>query len=316
MIFVEILDRSGVPKERVRVAALPATLGRGYDNDVIVDDRYVSPRHARLLLTENGEIVVEDAGSTNGLFAATSPERVERLTCTPETSFRIGHTLLRIRRPADPVAPALIEQGGGFRTDSWAVSLVAFVAAAGLLVLFNVVNSYQRIEATQIAFGLCLAGLLIFAWAAGWALASRIVVHQARLREHVTVATLSTIAMMIADKTLEFASFGLGLDDWADWVSYLPFAAVLALNVYGHLGLCTLSTPRRRARSAAIVAAVVVGFIAFSAEIADDEFSVVPMPNASLKPPFFRLAGAISPEAFMTEARSMKEEVDAWAKEP
>jgi len=316
VIVVEILDRSGAPRERVRVPALPATIGRAYDNDVIVDDRYVSPRHARILLAENGDVVVEDAGSTNGLFVAASRERVERLTCDRETAFRVGHTLLRIRRPDDPVPPALVEREPAVRTDSWTVSIAAFLGAAGLVILNHVLNSFERIQATQIAFGLCIAGLLILAWASGWALASRIVVHQARLREHMTVATLSTIAMMIADKALELGTFSLGLDDWTEWVVYVPFLVIFTFNLYGHLGLCTQSGPRRRARTAAMVAAVFVGFVAFSAEIADDEFSVAPTPNASLKPPFFRLVGALSAEAFVLEARSLKEEVDGWAKEP
>lgn len=316
MIFVEILDRSGAPKERVRLASLPAAIGRGYDNDVIVDDRYVSPRHARIVAGENGEIVIEDAGSANGLYAPDGRERVERLTLGAEATFRIGHTMLRVRRPEDAVAPALVEHERGFRIDSWIVSIAAFLTAAGLLVLFHVLNSYERIQATQIAFGLCLAGLLIFSWAAGWALASRIVLHHARLREHMTVATLATIALMFGDKLLEFAAFALGLDDWTAKASYVPTALVLAGNVYAHLGLCTLSPPPRRARSAAIVSIVVVGFVAFAGEIAEDEFSVVPTPNSSLKPPFFRLVGATSPEAFALETRALKDEVDARAKEP
>ncbi len=40
--FVEILDRRGNVRERVRVDSFPATVGRGYGNAVIVDDRLVS----------------------------------------------------------------------------------------------------------------------------------------------------------------------------------------------------------------------------------------------------------------------------------
>ena len=42
-------------------------IGRGADCQLILDDDYVSTRHARVVSTPNG-IYVEDLGSTNGTY--------------------------------------------------------------------------------------------------------------------------------------------------------------------------------------------------------------------------------------------------------
>ncbi len=51
-----------------RIEADPAVvIGRSVDCDVVVNDTYLSSRHARLA-TDDGELTLEDLGSTNGSY--------------------------------------------------------------------------------------------------------------------------------------------------------------------------------------------------------------------------------------------------------
>ena len=69
-------------------------IGRGADCQLILDDDYVSTRHARVVGTPNG-IYVEDLGSTNGTYVnghrITAPT-----TITLSDTVRIGKTMLRL----------------------------------------------------------------------------------------------------------------------------------------------------------------------------------------------------------------------------
>ena len=69
-------------------------IGRSADCQLILDDDYVSTRHARVVTTPNG-IYVEDLGSTNGTFVngegITAPT-----TITLVDSVRIGKTVMRL----------------------------------------------------------------------------------------------------------------------------------------------------------------------------------------------------------------------------
>lgn len=53
----------GVPKAPRRL-----TVGRGKDNDIVLDDPTVSRFHASLTLNHRGEVLVADLGSANGTF--------------------------------------------------------------------------------------------------------------------------------------------------------------------------------------------------------------------------------------------------------
>ncbi|GAA3254836.1 FHA domain-containing protein [Dactylosporangium siamense] len=91
------------------MCTLPATLGRGSAaaTVVVLDDRDVSRRHARLEL-DGADLVVTDLGSTNGTFV--NDERVTRRVLTAGDRLRIGRfdigwTLI------DPDATAFMDPG-------------------------------------------------------------------------------------------------------------------------------------------------------------------------------------------------------------
>ena len=81
---------------RIELGASPVSIGRAAENTLVLEDDYVSGRHARLFPHE-GAWVVEDLGSTNGTYLdrtrLTSP-----MVVPVGASVRIGKTVLELRK--------------------------------------------------------------------------------------------------------------------------------------------------------------------------------------------------------------------------
>ncbi len=80
----------------IELGATPITIGRAAENTLVLEDDYVSGRHARLYPHE-GAWVVEDLGSTNGTYLDRT--RLTAAMVLPVgTPVRIGKTVVELRK--------------------------------------------------------------------------------------------------------------------------------------------------------------------------------------------------------------------------
>ncbi len=314
MTFVEILDRRGRVMQRVRLDVLPATVGRGYGNAVILDDRYVSPEHARIAIGPDGRLVVDDLGSTNGLFTAGGTERVASIPLTPDVVFRVGHTLLRVATLEQPVAAALPDPWADPATRPRAVPRwlpAAIVAALGLSMTTSYLGGYDDTSIAALLADALSLGVILVTWSAAWAILTRITAQRFAFAQHLTVATavlfgveLVTLAAGVGD----LLESGTTLYSIAESVLY---AAALAALLFGHLTVtATLAAGRRLAWSLGL-AVVLVGLDEFTDVAGGTRFERSPSFAGAVRP----LAGSAGTplDAFISAAAELQRSVDERA---
>ena len=72
------------------------TLGRAARADFVMDVALVSRFHCRFTASNEGGLMLEDLGSTNGTFV--NDKRVERVTLTQGDRVRVGRVELAVER--------------------------------------------------------------------------------------------------------------------------------------------------------------------------------------------------------------------------
>ena len=280
VVFVEVLDRRGRVAQRHAVEALPATVGRAYDNTIILDDLYASAIHVRLEADGNGGIVALDAGSENGLFEVGRPGRRARVAVTAGTRLRVGETVLRIALPGQAVPPALPEPLAGrllgrvLRSPAGAVGLA--VAAGISQSLSSWLRTYEQLEAARaVSDGIGVIALLAV-WAGGWALATRVLTQRTLFLAHLGLVSLVAVAadaVWTLGGYVEYILPSLAEALIGDVVSVLATLVFIALLLAGHLALTSSLSPARRLAWAFGLSASLIGIVGFVsyAEDGDDE---------------------------------------------
>ncbi len=68
-------------------------IGKAKNNDVVIEDPHVSRYHALLKQGENGVLLLEDTGSTNGTFVNDLQIAKKQVTATDKITFGLDYTL-------------------------------------------------------------------------------------------------------------------------------------------------------------------------------------------------------------------------------
>lgn len=303
--FIEVLARNGEVKLRQRVDALPIRIGRGYDNDFILDDRHTSPHHAEIRAGVDGGLEIHDLGSRNGVIHR---GRRQALTAIDGNSvFRLGHTNLRVRS-ADFSVVEEVTDTTLHSWEGWPPALAGFA----LLVLMTLASvwSTDTERAEAIRYFMALAGILSLAllWSGGWALANRLFEGQLRFGRHLFIAACGLIASEMVSLLIGIAAYAFSLETLTRYDNHLAIA-IAAGMVYFHLLTINPNRPRRFAVVAVVVTMLGSGVMALvhyqsGGRFADELYM------GELLPPSLRLSSDKPISQFLFAAGELKASLD------
>jgi hypothetical protein len=305
VIWVEVLSRHHDVVARHRCVGPEVRIGRGYDNDVVIDDPYVAARHVRIVREDDGALAALDPGSANGLFADHGTTRLQRIVLDGEHPIRIGHTYLRIRDASHPVAQERLTTAPA---RAWPVVLalgVGLLALEGILLWLG-----ETAEPKPSRYVLPLLGLtmVVLVWTTAWAILSRIFSGQARFEHHLLIALSGLLAYSFYNELVDYGAFALTWRVLAvyEYVgSWLFFAALCFLHLHA------IGASRLKLKAGVVAALAVVGISTqtlaqWETRTAFDGYNYV----RHLKPPALRLASPKSESVFFADAEKLKAPLD------
>jgi hypothetical protein len=307
MIWIEILSRHRDVAARFGIAGPEVRIGRGYDNDVVVDDPYVAAHHLRIVRDEAGQLVAEDMGSINGTFLEGGRSRLARIIVDGDKPIRIGQTHLRVRgvdyavereRPARPERGMLPVLG--------AAALGGMTLGIYLLKVWLSQTSEPRVSSYLMPSLMLIVTVL--AWAGLWALLSRVFSGQSRFLRNLMIVLVGAFAITLYNELAQIFAFAW---TWPVGVTYqyISIWSIIAAMCFFHL------REVGRARlwlKGAIVTTVLVILVAVQALQQSEAFFDSGRQNTTrlLMPPSFRVAPFRDENAFFGDIADLKAKLE------
>jgi len=303
--YVELLARNGDVLQRHCVDALPIRIGRGYANDVILDDDYAAPSHAVVEPDADGRLVLRDLGSRNGIVVR--GRRVQDVMLAGDTVARIGHTALRVRAADWPVAPELVDRTF-HRWEGVLPGALGLLLAGAVALLARWLADDSLFEVARYAEALAAGLAVALLWGGAWACANRLFARHARLGRHLFVfgcGVAALAAYVLLGSTLAYAFSAEAFTHYASHVAVVLVAGA----VYFHL--CTIR-PQNRVRYRWICAGLAVlcsslilaGNVQRTGRLSDELYMAV------LMPPTVRVSPDHGLDEFMRGVEGMKGPLD------
>lgn len=317
--WVEILSRHGevLARHRVSGTADAVHVGRGYDNDVVLDDPFVAARHIRIARDEQGALVAEDLDSANGLFLDRDRRRSARVVLDGVRPVRIGRTWLRVREADHAVEP---ERMARRRFPLWPAIALAALAVLGGEALTLWLRQTAEGDLGDYLGPLMGTAAVLAVWTTGWAVISRVFSGRARFGRHLLIATSGLFALMLLGELSGYGAFAFSRPGLVAY-RYIVQWLLAGLVCFLHLRQVTQSREAGRSRAAlqglavAALALLAIGMQAlwqWESSEHTDRLSFL----RGLKPPTFALAAPRSVDDFFAGVARLREPLERARSEP
>ncbi|MBF8269560.1 MAG: FHA protein [Gammaproteobacteria bacterium] len=304
-VIIELISRTKRVIERHRYTGASITIGRAYDNDLIISDPHLSQHHA--VLTDLGEDgwCLQDLNSKNGIFTRKHQRIQTRASVKSGDEIILGKTTLRIydRFHEVPAALSMNPVEKIFQPLSRSGNAMLFILMAmAVLAMNSYLELYMDDEVRHIfadTMGLLLLGI---GWALLWALIGRVMRHDARFLVQLVISVTYLLCAIFFENCLDVISFNNSSDTAAFIIGgighFLLFSTLLWLNLY----IAISQTDRRRLLMANGISFSIVSLVLILYFINVSEFSGQPNYVHYLKPPALQWFSPVARATFLQQA--------------
>ncbi|WP_331352990.1 FHA domain-containing protein [Cellvibrio sp. UBA7671] len=309
-IFVEQLTPDGEVLHRSKVTHLPITIGRAYDNDIILDDPHTAAHHAQIELNQLDELIIADLGSYNGITYANTRENF--FVVGGDNIYRLGHTRLRIRTADYKVAAEVTD----LTNHRWEGLLPALTGLA-LLLVTGLLSTWlaDLNQGTLSKYLLELVSVFGFAigWSGIWALFGKLFTGHARFGRHLFIASAGLAFLELWEHLSGLVAYAFSWEALLTF-SVHPLIFICAIVLYFHFLTAGNKRPNRLKIYLAAIA-ILGSAITMTKEYQASNHLSDELYMSRIYPPAVRISRDHSLEEFMADMQSLKEKVDGERKD-
>ncbi len=295
---------------------LPVTVGRGYDNDVILADGYVCSQHACIEQAEAGWLI-RNLASVNGVFIQNRMQDVaDSAPLHSGDIFVLGKTLLRVVSPHHPVAQSKKMQIPPDRRAQWRTPLSAWglVLVCVLLLFFDIFVDMGDSGLADDLFDATLMVLILLVlvsiWSAAWAFIGHVLKRETQFHFHLLLVTASIIVLDLIMYINHFIGYNVCQPAIRAYVGIL-----LPILIFGVLCALSIQAATRAPKSRIYLICVLVTGLFMSVALfyqfnSRNKFNPSPEFDAMLFAPWAQIAKGQSLEQFVRTNERLFQELE------
>ncbi|HET7923674.1 MAG TPA: FHA domain-containing protein [Rhodanobacteraceae bacterium] len=306
-IWVEVLSRlhHHDVAARYRFTDVPITIGRAYDNDVVIDDPHVAAHHLRITRGENGALVAEDLGSLNGLYVDRARKRSKEVTLDAGHELSIGATVLRVRTAVHEV-PAETPMLRGL--PYWPSAILCIVGVFALAALDLWLSETSEPKAIRYFTPLLILTVAVSVWTTAWSVLTRVFTGRARFGLHFLIVAAGLLGYSVYSQLAEMGAFA-----WS-WTALANSSYVVAWLFLGGIVFAHLLVVNKARRPLKLVVALILVAAGIAMQtLKQSEYRSTygqPALLGRLEPPALRLVSPQREQAFFTDSEAIRARLD------
>jgi len=315
-LIIEEISRGHKLLGRHKFAQQTVKIGRGYANDIILDDPHVCADH--ITFNHDGDNwIASDLQSINGSFLENSKHSADKHIIRSGDVISMGKSQIRVLFPDHPVEESV--------TFSTFENLISFTRHPAVLIssilLFTFVasfifylNSTNKFNLTQLLVPAVGMTLLFALWPSMVSLISHLTKHDTRIMNQLGMSFLFFNLMWVSDVFESIVDFNFS-SNWpvTSLITLIPIALAFCLFWLN----CTIGfhmTAKRRITVAFSLTALLFGGSYVIQLSKKPDFSPWPSYNASIMTPNFLFSQSSSTQEFIANSEKLFEKAQASAK--
>jgi len=318
-IIIEEITRNHKLLHRHRLNKNEVSIGRGYQNDIILTDPHICPQHLSLNFSQ-GTWQLNDNDTVNGTLlenAKGKHQQAHQHKVSDGDVIILGKSQLRVLFSDHQVEQTIAFSPFESLIDivrhpiSVFISIVLFMLITGNISYLNQLTETNVSQLFVSAFSL---SLLFALWPAGVALVSHLTKHDPRIFAQFGISFSFFILMWLSDRLEKFIAFNSASDSLLGLVfSLLPIALAFCLFwLNSYIGFHV--SARRRMIVAFSITTLLFGGSYLLQYSKKPEFNPHPQYNATIMAPNFLIAPSNSVETFVEQSNSLFEQASEAAK--
>lgn len=300
-LIVEIINRSGRMLKRRKLNGESISIGRAYDNCLILDDPSVNPHHVSIQTSSEHDFLVRDLASVNGLIH-NGKNIKDNVLLNSGDEFVLGKTHLRIYKLDYPVDETVIFDSVDGAVDFFSRNTVVIgaVLLATLLIVLEVWNgTISEMKAQDFFETISTLYITAITVALFWGLIGRVVKHEMFFKMQLSLILLYialAMCMQFLHQVVLFNTMNYAISTSL----YVVIECVVLTTLFWlNLRIATNQANSQRWVSAAILSVGVVMFSFSSEFFSRINFSESPNFVSALKPPLLRIVSGVALEDFL-----------------